>query len=164
MKGSPKKRHGVPEVSPPARQPVSPTAASPSFDDAITANSPSFSAESNCSPPERETKWCSLLPSFSSLYILVADNGGGTSKTQPQEQPTTKYGYIMPPYLRPTKGGLSVAKSQDKHDVRGDGFFDGLLVGLRALTSDNRSWRVAHMNEWWPEDVQTLAAAHAPVY
>ena len=63
-----------------------------------------------------------------------------------------------------TKGGLSVAKSQDKHDVRGDGFFDGLLVGLRALTSDNRSWRVAHMNEWWPEDVQTLAAAHAPVY
>ena len=30
--------------------------------------------------------------------------------------------------------------------MRRDGFFDGLLVGLRALTSDNRSWRVAHMN------------------
>ena len=32
------------------------------------------------------------------------------------------------------------------YNMRRDGFFDGLLVGLRALTSDNRSWRVAHMN------------------
>ena len=100
-------------------QSVSQTAAIPSFDDAITANSPSFSAESNCSPPERETKWCSLSLSLISLYILVADNGGGKSKTQ-RQQPTTKYGYIMACLFTcgVLLGGLSVAKSHAKHRVK----------------------------------------------
>ena len=102
IKWSPKKRHGVP-ASQSVSQSVSQTAAIPSFDDAITANSPSFSAESNCSPPERETKWCSLSLSLSSLYILVADNGGGKSKTQPQ-QPTTKVRVHYASLLAANKG------------------------------------------------------------